>query len=211
MENFVKLFVDLDGTVAEWKVSAKEEDLFQKGYFARLDSYENVVMALERYARENPEVYILSAYLTESRYALLEKQEWVNRHLPFVPASHRLFVPFGCSKAGYVASCFDVEELDKSFVLLDDYSKNLHAWEKHGGHGIKLLNGINGTGGTWTGASVSRFDEPGKIAKDLLCLAWDPDFTKLTPQEKAELEQAKAEIENGEYLTSEQVWGTNKN
>ena len=44
-----------------------------------------------------------------------------------------------------------------------------------------------------------------------LIIAWDPDFTKLTPHEKAELERAKAEIENGEYLTSEQVWGTNRN
>ena len=30
-----------------------------------------------------------------------------------------------------------------------------------------------------------------------LVLAWDPDFTKLTPMERAELENARADFENG--------------
>lgn len=33
-----------------------------------------------------------------------------------------------------------------------------------------------------------------------LVLAWDPDFTKLTPAEKAELDKAAAEMEAGEYV-----------
>lgn len=33
-----------------------------------------------------------------------------------------------------------------------------------------------------------------------LVLAWDPDFTKLTPAERAELEQVEAEMEAGEYV-----------
>lgn len=33
-----------------------------------------------------------------------------------------------------------------------------------------------------------------------LVLAWDPDFTKVTPSECAELEQAVKEIENGETI-----------
>ena len=33
-----------------------------------------------------------------------------------------------------------------------------------------------------------------------LVLAWDPDFTKLTPDEKAELDKATAEMEAGEYV-----------
>ena len=31
-----------------------------------------------------------------------------------------------------------------------------------------------------------------------LVLAWDPDFTKVTPLERSEIEQAVKEIENGE-------------
>lgn len=38
-------------------------------------------------------------------------------------------------------------------------------------------------------------------------LAWDPDFTKLTPAEKKRMEQAERELENGEFLTHNEVWG----
>ncbi len=34
-----------------------------------------------------------------------------------------------------------------------------------------------------------------------LVLAWDPDFTKLTPQEKMDLEEA----ENGEFIDDEDI------
>ncbi len=38
-----------------------------------------------------------------------------------------------------------------------------------------------------------------------LVLAWDPDFTKLTPAERAELEEAKKEIENGETVPHDAI------
>lgn len=37
-------------------------------------------------------------------------------------------------------------------------------------------------------------------------LAWDPDFTKLTPAERKRIEQAEQELENGEILTHDEVW-----
>lgn len=41
-----------------------------------------------------------------------------------------------------------------------------------------------------------------------LVLAWDPDFTKLTPAEQAELEQAEAEMKTGEYVSDSAInWG----
>jgi len=42
-----------------------------------------------------------------------------------------------------------------------------------------------------------------EIASELvkrLVLAWDPDFTKLTPAEAMELEEAQAEYERGEFI-----------
>lgn len=33
-----------------------------------------------------------------------------------------------------------------------------------------------------------------------LVLAWDPDFTKLTPGEKLELDRAAAEMASGDYV-----------
>ncbi len=38
-----------------------------------------------------------------------------------------------------------------------------------------------------------------------LVLAWDPDFTKVTPAEKAEIDRATVEMEAGEYLTDQAV------
>lgn len=38
-----------------------------------------------------------------------------------------------------------------------------------------------------------------------LVLAWDPDFTKLTPAERAELEEARKEIENGETISHDAI------
>lgn len=38
-----------------------------------------------------------------------------------------------------------------------------------------------------------------------LVLAWDSDFTKLTLKEKKELEDAEAEIRNGETVSHEEI------
>lgn len=38
-----------------------------------------------------------------------------------------------------------------------------------------------------------------------LVFAWDPDFTKLTPSESKKLEEAQKEIENGEFITHEDL------
>ncbi len=38
-----------------------------------------------------------------------------------------------------------------------------------------------------------------------LVLAWDPDFTKVTPLERAEMEQAVKEIESGETVSHEAI------
>ena len=41
-----------------------------------------------------------------------------------------------------------------------------------------------------------------------MVLAWDPDFTKLTPDERRTLELAELEIENGDTVSEEDInWG----
>lgn len=37
-------------------------------------------------------------------------------------------------------------------------------------------------------------------------LAWDPDFTKVTPEERERMEAAEKELENGEYVSEDEVW-----
>ena len=38
-----------------------------------------------------------------------------------------------------------------------------------------------------------------------LVIAWDPDFRKVTPAERAKLEEAQREIENGETISHDAI------
>lgn len=38
-----------------------------------------------------------------------------------------------------------------------------------------------------------------------LVLAWDPDFTKLTPEERKRLDDAERRIDNGEYVKDSDI------
>ena len=38
-----------------------------------------------------------------------------------------------------------------------------------------------------------------------LVLAWDPDFTKLTPEERKRLEEAEQRIDSGEYVKDSDI------
>lgn len=38
-----------------------------------------------------------------------------------------------------------------------------------------------------------------------LVLAWDPDYTKVTPNEVADIEQAEKNYENGDYYTDDEI------
>ena len=60
----------------------------------------NVVAAVKEIVTNHPEieVNILSAYLTDSQYALQEKNEWLDRYLPEIDQTHRIFVPCGSDK-----------------------------------------------------------------------------------------------------------------
>lgn len=141
-----RLYVDMDGTIAEWRSIANPETLYQKGYFATLSPYRNVVNGIRMLnAAADVELYILSHYLPDSVYALSEKKWWISRYLDEIPESHRIFLPCGLDKAKY--------RISEDDFLLDDYSANLHQWGKTG---IKVLNGVNATHGTWTGSRISR-------------------------------------------------------
>lgn len=149
-----KLFVDLDGTLAEWRQAASMEDLLQEGYFSSLLPHKSLVKAVRELVSRGEEVYILSAYLTESKYAENEKRQWCDRWLPFLPAGHVLLVPTTTPKCECIESIFG--KIDKNDFLLDDYSKNLHEWVAAGGSGIKYVNDVNWTKGTWQGCWVSN-------------------------------------------------------
>ena len=60
-------------------------------------------------------------------------------------------MPYGVPKLDYI-----ILREDTTNILIDDFSKNLHEWEKGKNNiGIKYYNGINGNHGTWKGNSIN--------------------------------------------------------
>ncbi len=50
-----------------------------------------------------------------------------------------------------------------------------------------------------------RVKRDDKRVRRRVVLAWDPDFTKLTPKEAQDLKQSEAERERGEILSIEEI------
>lgn len=145
-----RLFFDMDGTLAVFSPILDESELYVEGKFLNQLPQENLISAVKALLLEGLDnIYILSAYLLDSPYALNEKNQWLDQFLPELPASHRIFVPVGTDKKAALSG-----GISKDDILLDDYSVNLHDWNTVG-TGVKFLNGINHTKGTWQGEMIS--------------------------------------------------------
>lgn len=165
------LFVDMDGTVAEWNTSLPEfaEEIFMPGYFKARPAYPMVAQAIRLLIRsESMEVFVISSVVDEP-HVITDKNSWLNEYIPEVDNDHRIFCKCGENKADRVRSIIGRFGFD--CILLDDYSVNLHQWEKSGGTAIKFLNGINGNNGSWKGWAVTRFARSPSELKDKLNVA----------------------------------------
>ena len=149
------LYVDMDGVLAEFRYVEREAQLYEKGYFLNLKPMRNVLAGITYFINDHPEidVYVLSAYLGGSKWALQEKSMWLNRNFPELEEEHQLFVKCGEYKSS-------VPSDDEEAFLLDDHSPNLLDWENAGHFGIKLLNGINGKGRKWKGKCLDSSLSP---------------------------------------------------
>lgn len=162
----IRIFVDMDGVLAKFQYVDTLETLYEEGYFRNLPPQENVVEAIRLLTkRKDADVYILSAVLSDSSYALKEKNEWLDEYLPEIDERHRIFPPCGKDKKRYIP-CGATE----SDCLLDDYTYNLTDWEPPA-HGIKLLNGINHTKGTWQGDMVGYNIPPANLEREIYTAA----------------------------------------
>jgi 5'(3')-deoxyribonucleotidase len=140
-----RVFVDMDGVLCEYNKVEDPKELEVKGYFRNLNPLKDNLEAVKKLAGSDEyDVYVLSAVIPAIRAeATREKNEWLDEHLPVIGADHRIFTLCGENKADAVG------ELNGNDVLCDDYSLNLRNWCASGGKGIKILNGINGTNGTY--------------------------------------------------------------
>ena len=161
-----RLFLDMDGMLAEYRTFVNEEQYLQKGYYISLSPHQNVVDAIKKVIAQEPniDVYTLSAYFdSPDAIAVEEKNAWLDKHLPEIDINHRIYTLCGQPKQNFIPG--GITEND---YLMDDYTKNLEMWEEGKGKGIKLLNGINGRIGKWDGPKISYKKSPDEIAKSII-------------------------------------------
>ena len=99
--------------------------------------------------------------MADSKYTLEEKNMWLDKYLPEIDMSHRIFPPCGSDKKEYIPS-----GIRKNDYLIDDYTHNLTLWSPPA-QGIKILNGINHTNRTWKGSRLSLNKAPKELSKDI--------------------------------------------
>ena len=139
----IKVYWDLDGTLAKWRTAATTEDLYKKNYFLSLEPETELCKLANKLVRENEvDSYILTSFLADSAYAKYEKLVWAKKHVNELPSGKILCVPYGIRKSSFVED-IEHKELSKEDILIDDHSPNLIAWEQAGGTAIKWCNGIN--------------------------------------------------------------------
>lgn len=184
-----RLFVDMDGTLADWNTNASMSDLRKEGYYAALTPNKGLIRALYM-LRDCVELHILTAYLIDVPYPFDDKKKWLKKYVDFIPEKNVHMVPYGTCKAA-------LPILRSGDVLLDDYTVNLIEWNSAqregknlGLRGIKALNGINGKPVRWRqfgllthsphpGLSINILDrKPEELAAELfddVLLATEPD------------------------------------
>ena len=128
-------YVDMDGVLAVWNQNASEEETHEPGYFLNREVELSAVAFVRLLANKaSGKVSILSS-VYEDDHSAEEKNIWLNRAgLADLP---RIFVPYGRDKHEFINT------EDTLPVLIDDYSKNLRAWEDEGYLAFKFMNGFN--------------------------------------------------------------------
>ena len=144
-----RFLFDMDGTLIKWRGCEDVSETFQPGYFLERETDPLILKVFCTLFRRGMHVGILSAvYTTET--AQREKLESLRRAGILVPEIDVIFIPYGQKKADFI---------DKTVyenILVDDYTLNLAEWEDSGLPAVKYYNGINGTNGTWKGASINK-------------------------------------------------------
>ncbi len=147
------VYVDMDGTIAQWIVGG---DWQQKGYYSSLPEMSAMVEVV-KCLKKNRHFRVVFLTCVVSEDAQKEKMYWLKKVFGNVSDKDVIFVPFGENKADYIVS-------KKTDILLDDHTPNCLSWS---GKAIKVMNGINGKNGRWTGPKVYADDRPQYILRTI--------------------------------------------
>ena len=152
----MKLFLDLDGTLARFNVrNALKRFDNEKGFFANLKAYKYIEV-VNTLALSN-EIYIISASPNEQ--ADNDKMIWLKKYLPNVKDSNITLCRLGENKGSIIENKYQIT-IDSNCYLLDDYTKNLIEWESLGGTGIKRLTSVaDNSRKLWKGLQIKTLLE----------------------------------------------------
>lgn len=193
-----RLFVDMDGTLAEFHPVDTLEQLYEPGYFANLPPQETVVAGVRELMQTHPEieVHVLSAVLTDSPHAQSEKNAWLDQHLPEIPLENRHYPPCGTDKTMCIPDGLHARD-----YLLDDYTSNLNTWYPPD-CAIKLLNGINHTNGSWQHNRISMEHDGSDLAQGIADIIQRGELVQDVRPGLGQTESAQIEAE----IAQDDVW-----
>ena len=155
-----KIFLDLDGTLAKFNVkNALQRFATEEGFFAKLGAYKNIEEINEM--AKNGNVYVISA--SPNVQADKDKMKWIKKYLFNIPKTNIVICRVGENKAQIIKNKLNIT-IDKTTVLLDDYTKNLVEWENAGGIGIKRLTKVaDNSTGKWKGLALKDLCKLGEL------------------------------------------------
>lgn len=137
----INLFLDLDGTLAKFNSKRNALKRFdnEKGFFANLKPYKYIEFVNELANNKNVNVFIISA--TPNEQADQDKLIWIEKHLNNIKKENICFSRIGENKAKVIKDKLNIT-IDKTCLLLDDYTKNLIEWQNLNGIGIKRITSL---------------------------------------------------------------------
>jgi len=164
----IKLFLDMDGTLAKFnsKRNALERFDKEKGFFATLKPFKHIEKINELALRQDIEIYIISA--TPNEQADNDKMIWIRKHLNNIKEQNICFCRIGTNKANEIKRQLNID-IDNTCLLLDDYTNNLIDWNKSNGIGIKRLTSLaNNKSKRWKGICVKDLSSISGIINKLV-------------------------------------------
>ena len=134
----IKLFLDLDGTLAKFNSKRNALKRFDNeiGFFANLKPYKYIEFVNTLALSGEVSVYIISA--TPNEQADKDKLTWINKYLNNIPKENICFSRLNENKAKVIKDKLNIT-IDNNCLLLDDYTKNLIEWQNLNGIGIKRI------------------------------------------------------------------------
>ena len=163
MEN-KKIFLDLDGTLAKFNVrNALTRFASEKGFFANLKAYKGIERINELCKQGN--FYIISA--SPNIQADKDKIFWIEKYLYNIPKNNICFCRIGENKAEIIKNKLNIT-IDKTCILLDDYTHNLTQWQNFGGIGIKRITAVaDNSRKIWKGLTIKKLTNLQKVIDNI--------------------------------------------